>query len=301
MLYSMNMNIVTQVFLPLVLAFIMFSMGLDLTINDFKRIGKFPKAFILGFLLQFVSLPLVAFGLSYLFITYGLDPQYAVGLIIVAACPGGVTSNMMTHIAKGDSALSISLTAVTSIVSVLTLPFIVNLALNEFMGSYNTVALPLGKTILGIFLITTVPVTLGMLIKGLKNETALKIEPISRKLASILFVIIVVAAIAKDWRLISENILTIGPLTLALNTTAMLIAFISSKLCNLNQSQTTAITYECGFQNGTLAIFITLSLLGNSMMMLPGGIYSILMFGSAALYYILLRKSGGLGSITTSD
>jgi BASS family bile acid:Na+ symporter len=288
------MNIVTQVFLPLILAFIMFSMGLDLTIADFKRIGKFPKAFILGFLLQFVSLPLMAFGLSHLFISYGLDPQHAVGLVIVAACPGGVTSNMMTHIAKGDSALSISLTAVTSIVSVLTLPFIVNLALSEFMGADNSIDLPLGKTVLGIFLITTIPVTLGMLIKGLKKEMALKMEPICRKLASILFVVIVVTAIAKDWRLIVENISTVGPLTIALNTTAMLIAFIASKLCKLNQSQTTAITYECGFQNGTLAIFITLSLLNNNMMMLPGGIYSILMFGTATIYYFLLEKSGAL-------
>ncbi len=288
------MNIITQVFLPLILAFIMFSMGLDLTLNDFKRIGKFPKAFILGFLLQFISLPLLAFGLAHLFITYGLDPQYAVGLVIIAACPGGVTSNMMTHIAKGDSALSISLTAVTSIISVLTLPFIVNLALKEFMGADSNVVLPLGKTILGIFLITTVPVALGMLIKGFKNNLAEKIEPICRKVASILFVIIVIAAIAKDWKLIAENFSTVGPLTLALNTTAMLIAFIAAKLSNLNQAQTTAITYECGFQNGTLAIFITLTLLNNNMMMLPGGIYSILMFGSAALYYILLKKSGGL-------
>lgn len=285
------MNIITQILLPLVLAFIMFSMGLDLTTNDFKRITKFPKAFIIGMLLQFISLPLVAFGLSHLFISYGLDPQYAVGLVIIAACPGGVTSNMMTHIAKGDSALSVSLTAVSSVLSVLTLPFIVNFALTTFIPDAAQATLPIGKTIIGIFLITTVPVVIGMFIKSKFSELTKKLEPICRKVASIAFVIIIGAAIAKDWKLLADNFSTLGPVTLALNTTAMLIAFVSAKFANLNQSQTTAITYECGFQNGTLAIFITVTLMNNPMMMLPGGVYSILMFGSAFLYYLMVKKS----------
>ncbi|MDA8792175.1 bile acid:sodium symporter family protein [Bacteriovoracaceae bacterium] len=285
------MNIVTQVMLPLILAFIMFSMGLDLTLTDFRRITKFPKAFLLGLVLQFISLPILAFSIAHLFIGYGLDPQYAVGLVIIAACPGGVTSNMLTHLVRGDSALSVSLTAVSSIISVITLPIIVNLALNQFMGQVETTVLPVGKTVLGIFLITTVPVAIGMGIKALKNEFATKIEPNIRKIASVLFILIISAAIFKDWKLIYDNFNTIGPATLALNMTVMLIAFVVARIFDLNLSQTSAITFECGLQNGTLAIFITLTLLNNSMMMLPGGIYSILMFGTAGLYIYLHKKS----------
>ncbi len=285
------MNTIIQIVLPLALAFIMFSMGLDLTLNDFKRIGKFPKAFILGFVLQFVSLPVLAFGLAAVFMKFGLAPEYAVGLVIIATCPGGVTSNMMTHLAQGDAALSIALTAVTSVVSVLTLPFLINLGLSTFMGAQNAVVLPIGKTIIGIFCITTVPVAIGMLIKHYKNKLATHWEPMARKLAAIFFVVIVMAAILKDWALIAENILTIGPMALLLNSLTMLVAFGASRLAKLDQSQTTAITYECGFQNGTLAIFITLTLLQNEKMMIPGGIYSILMFATALIYFLILRKT----------
>lgn len=288
---------ITQVILPLVLAFIMFAMGLDLTPADFKRIGQFPKAFVLGFVLQFVSLPLLAFGLASLFIGFGLAPEYAVGLVIIACCPGGVTSNMMTHLAQGDSALSVSLTAVTSIVSVVTLPVLVNLGLTRFMGAESAVSLPIGKTIVGIFCITTVPVAIGMAIKHFKPDFAHKAEPTARKLAAFFFVVIVLAAIAKDWRLIVEHFASLGPMTLLLNILTMSVAFLCARLAKLEMSQITAITYECGFQNGTLAIFITLTLLDNEMMMLPGGIYSLLMFFTAAAYFLVIRKR----QLTSSD
>ncbi len=281
---------IIQVVLPLALAFIMFSMGLDLTLNDFKRIGKFPKAFIIGFVLQFISLPVLAFGLAALFIQLGLAPEYAVGLVIIASCPGGVTSNMMTHLAQGDSALSIALTAVTSVVSVVTLPFLVNLGLTTFMGAQNAVVLPVAKTIIGIFCITTVPVAIGMLIKHFNGALAEKGEPLARKVASVFFVLIVLAAILKDWQLIADNIATIGPMALLLNVLTMAVAFGVSRLAKLDLAQTTAITYECGFQNGTLAIFICLTLLQNEQMMIPGGIYSLLMFATAAIYFFVLRQ-----------
>jgi BASS family bile acid:Na+ symporter len=283
------MNIITQVILPLILAFMMFSMGLDLRFEDFKRIGKFPKAFITGISLQFLSLPLIAFLLADYFISQGLAAEYAIGLIIIASCPGGVTSNMMTHIARGDTALSVSLTAVTSVASVITLPIIVNFALNKYMGA-SEVALPLGQTIVGIFLITTIPVALGMMVHYKWTEKSRKLEPLFRKLASIFFIIIILAAVAKDYKLLAENFPRVGPMCLILNVATMFIAYMVSKLSNLNLNQRTAITFECGFQNGTLAILVALTFIKNEMMMIPAGVYSLLMFGTAALYFLLLKN-----------
>jgi BASS family bile acid:Na+ symporter len=283
------MNIITQVLLPLILAFIMFSMGLDLVMADFKRVAKFPKAFVLGFVLQFLTLPIIAFLLAKYFTQFGLTPEFAVGLIIIAACPGGVTSNMMTHLAKGDIALSISLTAITSIVSVLTLPFIVNYGLTTFMPQHSNTSLPILKTVTGIFLITTIPVLIGMFFRFKKHDLVIKISPIIKKIASFLFVALIAAAILKDWSLLVDNITKVGPSVLLLNLIAMMIAFVSARIFKLNLSQSTAITYECGFQNGTLAIFIAVTLLGNHQMMLPAGVYSIFMFLSATVYFVLLQ------------
>ena len=286
----------TQVLLPLILAFMMFSMGLDLSIKDFFQVKKFPKAFILGLFLQFISLPVIAFALSFLFIEFGLAPEYAVGLIILAACPGGVTSNMITHLAKGDSALSISLTAVTSLASIVTLPFIVNLALTSFMNDSPEVSFPLSKVIIGIFSITTIPVTLGMAIKSKFPVKSARLENICRKIASVLFIFVVASAIIKDWSLLEHNFTNLAAPVVLLNVVVMLFAFISAKVLKLNMSQVTAITYECGLQNGTLAILVSITFLKNPMMMLPGGIYSIVMFFTAIAYYLIFRRRISVGN-----
>ncbi len=285
------MNIITQILLPLILAFIMFSMGLSLVVDDFKRITRFPKAFAIGFFLQVISLPLLGFLIAYLWTTYfNLSPSYAVGLVIIAACPGGVTSNLMVHLGKGDTALSISLTAVISAITLFTLPFIVNLSLSTFNGFTNPVQLDISKTVIGIFLITTVPVFIGMIVHAKKKEFADTWEPRFRKMAAIFFIIIVLAAVAKDWSLLISTFSTIVPSTLVLNLSTMIIALLASKIFSLNEGQKRAITFECGLQNGTLAIFVALTLLGNKEFMLPGAIYSLLMFISGGIYLLSLIK-----------
>lgn len=287
------MNIITQVLLPLILAFIMLSMGLTLVIDDFKRVLKFPKAFTIGFILQMIVLPGLGFILAFAwFKHFGLRPEFAVGLVVIAACPGGVTSNLMTHLGKGDSALSISLTAIISIITVFSLPFLVDLGLNTFMADFESTKLDVTKAIFGVFFITTVPVILGMSIKAFKSDFADKIEPTCRKISSIFFVIIVIAAIAKDWRTLVENFSTIGPSTLTLNLMMMCIAFGVAIVFGLTKAQGRAITFECGLQNGTLAILVTATFLNDLDMMLPGAIYSILMFITGGTYLLaIMRKN----------
>ena len=218
------MDVVTQVALPLVLAFIMFSMGLTLAWDDFRRVATFPKPFLVGAFLQLVSLPALAFLLASLWLKFGsIEPVFAVGLIIIAACPGGVTSNLMTHISGGDTALSISLTATISLATAVTIPLVVNLGLSHFMGQ-SDVKLPLGQTVLGIFAITTVPVFIGMLVKQRAPEWTQRVEPGTAKISAVFLILIILASMAKYWTLLVENFLTIGPLTLSLNLITMALA-----------------------------------------------------------------------------
>jgi BASS family bile acid:Na+ symporter len=284
-------DVITQVALPLVLAFIMFSMGITLVWDDFKRVAKFPKPFFVGALLQLVSLPALAFLLATLWLKLGtIEPAFAVGLIIISACPGGVTSNLMTHISGGDTALSISLTAVISLITVITIPLIVNLGLSHFMGAAEA-QLPLLKTIIGIFAITTVPVLLGMVVKNKAPDWAERNEPFLAKVASVFLLIIILAAMAKYWALLKANFMTIGPLTLSLNLVTMLLAYGVARLLQLNRAQGVAITFECGLQNGATAIFVSLTLLESQQMMLPCGIYSLLMMVTGTLLMVFFAKT----------
>jgi BASS family bile acid:Na+ symporter len=284
------MDIVTQVILPLTLAFIMFSMGLSLVVDDFKRVLSLPKAFLIGAFLQVFSLPILAFLITKAWVNSGdIDPALAVGMIIIAACPGGVTSNLMTHLGKGDTALSISLTAVISILSVVTIPFIVNFGYYSFMGADHNSPLPIFSTIVGIFCITTVPVAIGMYIKAKKSKFADSFEPLARRVATFLFGLIVGVAVFKKWDLVVENFASIGLVTLALNVVTMGFAWFVAKVLALEERQRIAITLECGLQNGTLAIMIAATFLKNETMMLPGGVYSLLMFATGGLYLLGLR------------
>lgn len=281
------MNVLTQVFLPLVLSFIMFSMGMTLGVEEFKRLFRFPKAFTIGFLLQTIVLPVMGFVIAWLGVNYfSLLPAYAVGLVIIAACPGGVTSNLMTHLAKGDTALSISLTAIISFLTVLTLPFIVKSSLNFFMGEQLNTTLDVSKTVIGIFVITTIPLLLGMLLKAKKEQWTHFIEPKFRLVSGLFFIVIVCAAIIKDLDALLENALTVAPSALALNMTMMLLAYQVSKLFQLTRKQRRAITFECGLQNGTLAIFVGLTLLGDQSFVLPGALYSVFMFVTGGFYLL---------------
>ena len=243
---------IVKILLPIILAFIMFSLGLGLKAKDFSRILKFPIAFGAGLLNQVVLLPLIALALAHAF---GLSNVFAVGLMILALCPGGVTSNILAKMAGGNAPLSISLTAVTSLLSILTVPLILAFSVNYFMGEE---APPVDVTRLGLtmFLITAVPVAIGMVLTSkfpsLVDKIALKVS----RTAVGLFVIIIVAALAKNWEVFSSNLGTLGPVAVLLNVVMILLGLVSAKALRLDKRDATTISIESGVQNGTLAIAV---------------------------------------------
>ena len=282
-----NGNALTQIFLPLSLAFIMFSVGMELTIKDFKRVAVQPKAFFLGAFSQIMLLPLVAFGLLFF---WPIDPALSVGVMIIAACPGGVTSNLITYLARGDTALSVSLTAILSLLSVIVLPLIVSFSIVHFMEAATAPMLSIENAVIGIFAITAVPVIIGMGINYYYSAFAGKFEGIARFIASILFVAIIAAAIFTERDNVIDYFNQAGPIMLTLNLVMMALAISIAKLGRLGIPQQTAITFECGLQNGTLAIFVAVTLIGSQTMMVPGAIYSLLMFPTALAYLLIVIR-----------
>ena len=287
-------NFVTQVLLPVSLAFIMFSLGLALVLDDFKRVVARPKDFAVGAFSQIVLLPAVAFVLV---LVWPMDPVLKVGVMILAACPGGVTSNLMTYLARGDTALSVSLTAVISVISVVTLPLIVGGSIVYFMDAETAPEMSVGRTIVGVFLITTVPVAIGMAVRGVWPSFAVAFERRARIVATVLFVLIILGAILSERENLVSYFVQAGPPTLVLNLVMMALAFVLATGLGLGVPQRTAITLECGLQNGTLAIFVAVTLLGNTAMSVPGGIYSLLMFVTAGAFMIpAIRAARGLAA-----
>jgi len=274
-------NIVTQVILPISLAFIMFTLGLALVWADFKRVAVQPRDFFVGAFSQVFLLPMVAYALVSV---WPLKPELAVGVMILAACPGGVTSNLLTHLARGDTALSVSLTAIISVLTAITLPFIVGFSIVFLMDAATAPRLDIVQTVTGVFVITTVPVVLGMLVKHFAPRFAERFERIGRHAATVLFVLIVLGAIYSERANIVDYFIQAGPVTLALNVAMMAIAAGLGLLFGMKRRQRTAITLECGLQNSTLAIFVGATLIGNTTMIVPGGIYGLIMFVTAGLY-----------------
>jgi len=277
-----------QVVLPIVLAFMMLTMGLGLTGADFRRVATEPKAFMTGAINQVVLLPIVTFAVA----TFaGLDPLLSAGLMILAACPGGVTSNVLTHYAKGDSALSISLTAVISLLGFFTIPFIVQFAMTHFVGTASAVAAPTELIAGSVFVITILPVTIGMLIRRFASGFATKAMPIANKTSAVLFVIVVVGAVAKNWALFKENVAVLGPAILTLIVVMMAIGFGTSRAMRLSDKQSTTIALETGVQNATMGLFIGTSLIGQAELSLPSAIYGVMMYAPALVLVSWLRRN----------
>jgi len=265
--------IITKLLLPAGLAFIMFAMGLTLKVGDFTRLLKRPLPVALGLAVQMLLLPVLAW---LLLMVFKLPPAHAVGIMILAACPGGITSNMITHIARGDTALSITLTAITSLAGMLTIPFIVALALAHFAGE-QVAGLPAPRMALGVFLVSTLPVIVGMAIHHLAPRAAARIERIARPLSLIIFALIVLAAFASQWRVMMANMHIIGPVVIALNVLIMVLGWNLGAAFGLPQDQKTAIAIEGGLQNGALGIFVATTLLNNPQMMTPSITYALIM------------------------
>ena len=278
------MNIVTDVVLPIALAFIMFSLGLGLSISDFARIFIKPKEFFVGFVSQLIILPIVALILVFI---WPLSPEIAIGVMILAAAPGGATSNILTSFAKGDVALSISLTAVISILSVITIPLILGISLSLLGTNLVNEGISLIDIALKMFLIVTVPVLIGMLLKNILRS----FEGIAKKISTVLFFLVLLGAVLAE----RENVITYfaqaGLITLILNIVMMLIAFYLSKSLISNISQQRAITLECGLQNGTLAIVVANVFFDGGAYLIPAATYSLIMYATALPYIYYLRRN----------
>ena len=282
------MNIVTDVILPLALAFIMFVLGLGLTGTNFLRVIKLPRDFFVGALSQVILLPVIAFILVKI---WPIAPELAIGVMIIAAAPGGVTSNLLTSFAKGDVALSISLTAIISLFSVITIPFIVLTSVELLGGSNITQDISLFSMSRDMFLIVTVPVILGMLLRKFSSGVALKLEPIAKKVSIALFVLVLLGAIAAERENVISYFAQAGLITLILNVVMMIVAYYVAHFLASGTKQKKCITIECGLQNGTLAIFVATSIFGGGMYVIPAATYSLIMFATSLIFVYLVRKA----------
>ena len=271
------MNIVTDVILPIALAFIMFSLGLGLSISDFTRIFLKPKEFLVGFISQLILLPIVALILVYI---WPLSPEIAIGVMILAAAPGGATSNILTSFAKGDVALSISLTAVISILSVITIPLILGISLSILGTNLTSEGISLIDVALKMFLIVTITVLIGMLLKNIFSS----FENIAKKISTFLFFLVLLGAVLAERDNVVAYFAEAGLITLVLNIVMMLLAYYLSKSFISDVSQQKAITLECGLQNGTLAIVVANVFFDGGSYLIAAASYSLIMYATSLPY-----------------
>jgi bile acid:Na+ symporter, BASS family len=272
----METNYLTDLMLPLSLAVIMLGMGLSLVPYDFKRVVLYPRAASLGILNQIIILPVV--GLLLLWLCGLSSPELAVGIMILAACPGGPTSNLISHISRGDTALSITLTAISSLVAVITIPLIVNLSLRFFMQHGEYIPLPVFDTIIKLTLITLLPVSLGMIIRAKAKAFAVKMDKPVKIISGVLLFLIIFAAIMNNSDIFLSSFASVGPIALSLNVVMLIIGFLSARFLRLGKAQSITISVESGIQNGTLGITIASTLLHNDVMAIAPAIYSLIMF-----------------------
>ena len=279
------MEIVTKI-APICLAIIMFILGLGLTINDFLRVIKYPKNFLVGFICQVILLPIIAFILINL-IT--LTPEIALGVMIIAAAPGGVTSNVLTKLANGDVALSISLTAIVSLISIATVPFIVFYSAN-FLEIEILKEIAMSSIATKMFFVVTVPVLLGMIIRKLKQDLVMAYESLFQKISIILFLIVFTAIWVEEWGEIMSFIKTAGLISIILNMTMIIIGFYVAKFLVSGIAQRKSISLECGLQNGTLAVYVAVQLFDQKVYLVPSAAYVLVMFVTSIFFVLLVRK-----------
>ncbi|MBT3383596.1 MAG: bile acid:sodium symporter family protein [Prolixibacteraceae bacterium] len=273
----------STIFLAVSLIIIMLGMGLSLVADDFKRIIVYPKAIIVGLVNQLIILPIIGFALVSVF---PLQPEIAIGIMILAACPGGPTSNLLSHLAKGDIALSVTLTALSSLITIITIPFIVNFALIRFLDEGQMIKLDVVETIIQIFVIVVLPVSIGMLVRKFKEAFALRMAKPVRVASGIVITLVIFGILIKERHNLISYFQQAGLVALSLNAATMLVGFYSAKIFNIKNRQAISISIESGIQNGTLAISIAVILLGSTAFSIAPAIYSLLMFftGGIAIY-----------------
>ena len=271
---------------PICLAIIMFGLGLGLTISDFTRVVKNPKDFIVGFISQVILLPIIALILISI-ITLPLE--IAVGVMIIAAAPGGVTSNILTKFADGDVALSVTLTAVVSLLSILTVPFIVFNAA-DFIGLEITKEVSMINIAIKMFFVVTVPVIFGMIVRSLMSDFIISKTLIIQRLSVILFLIVFISIWVEEWDRIISFITRAGLVALILNLTMIFAGYYIAKIFASGIPQRKCISLECGLQNGTLAVFVATQLFDEIVYMVPTAAYALVMFVTSIFFVLLVRK-----------
>lgn len=283
----MQQSAITDSLLPLALGIIMLGLGLSLTLSDFKRVLVYPRAILVGLATQTLLLPLVCFVLAS---TTGLTPELAVGLMLLAASPGGATANLYSHLAKGDVALNITLTAVNSLLSLITLPIIVNLSLMHFLGEGQYIP-PQFKKVVEVASIILIPVCIGMFIRSRSEKFAEKMNKPVRIASVVILAGLIIAALLKDKDKVAQYFAEVGTAALLFNLSSMLIGYYLPLLLKVTRKQAIAIGMEIGIHNGTLAIFIAFNVLNNPAMSIPPAIYSLIMFFTAGIFgWWLARK-----------
>lgn len=268
------------IILGISLIIIMFGMGLTLTLYDFKRVIIYPKAILLGLVNQLILLPVIGFILVFIF---PVSEAIAIGLILLAACPGGPTSNLITHLAHGDTALSVSLTAISSTITVVTIPIILNVGFVMIQGTGTAFQLDVLQTIGQVFIIVLIPVSIGMLIRRFKADFADRMDRPVRVASGIVFVLVIVGIMIKEKDNIVPYFQQAGWLALILNVATMALGYASARLFKLNKAQGISISIESGIQNGTLAISIATVLLENSTYAIAPAVYGLVMFATSGL------------------
>lgn len=275
------------VLLPIALAVIMTSLGLSLTLADFKRVFVFPKGVAIGMTNLVLISPLLAFGIAEL---YGLAPELAVGLVLMGSAPGGTTANLMTHLARGDTALSVTMTAISSLAAVVTVPLYLGLSIEYFDAGVGD-DVSMGGIVARVFAITIVPLAFGMWLRSRNPERAARLEPLVKKLAFGFLFLVIGGAVASEFEVIQDNFADLALATLTLNLAAMTVSYTIAQLARLSDAQSTAIALELGVHNGTLAIAVASTI--DNTLATPAAVYSIFMFATAGVFARLMYKRNG--------
>ena len=280
------MEVVTKI-APIALALIMLTLGLGLTTSDFTRVIKRPKDFLVGLICQVILLPIIAFVLIKIL---NVQSALALGVMIIAAAPGGVTSNILTKFANGDVALSVSLTAIISLLSILTVPFIVIKSADLLDINYLSKEISMSGISIKMFLVVTLPVVIGMLIRKFAQNFIIKRTALIEKISLTLFIIVFISIWLEEWDNIIMYISRAGIITLILNVTMMVLGFYVAKIFASGIEQRKCISLECGLQNGTLAVFVSTQIFDDIIYLIPTASYALIMFVTSIIFVLLLKK-----------
>jgi BASS family bile acid:Na+ symporter len=277
----------TTIGLPIALGIIMLGLGLGLTTDDFRRVVRYPKAVLIALVCQVLLLPAACFGIA---VAFGLPDALAVGMMLLAASPGGTTANLYSHLFGGNVALNVSLTAVNSVLAVVTLPFVVNFAITYFMDAGSSLGLQFDK-VLQVFAIVLIPVAIGMLIRRAKPSAAASLEKPVKILSVVVLVAVIAGAVLKERDNIADYFVAVGLAVLAFNVLSLIVGYTVPRLAGVDRKGSIAAGFEIGIHNSTLAITIAISpaLLNSTEMAIPAAVYGIVMFFTAAIFGLLVR------------